>query len=141
MSIEGNKAIVRRYREAHNANVLDELDAIVAADLTSHNLLPGLPPGRESGKQVHQGAAASFPDLVTTTDDLIAEGDRVVERWTSRGTHTGAPFFGAPASGKAFTIPGISIYRIADGRIVEHWGQFDQLGALQQLGLAPTPGQ
>lgn len=141
MSTEENKAIVRRYREAHSTNRLDQLDAVVAANLVSHNHLPGLPQGLEASKQIHQGVVASFPDLTTTTEDLVAEDDRVVERWTSRGTHTGAPFFGAPTSGRPFTIPGISIYRIANGKIVEHWGSFDQLGVMQQLGLAPAPGQ
>ncbi len=141
MSTEQNKAIVRRYREAHNTNKLDQLDEIVAANLVSHNLLPGLPPGLEGGKMAHMGGVASFPDLQTKTEDLIAEGDKVVERWTVSGSYTGAPFFGAPANGKRFSVTGTSIYRIADGQIVEHWGEMDFLGLLQQIGLVPAPGQ
>jgi len=141
MSTEANKAIVRRYREAHNTNRLDQLDAIVAADLIAHNLFPGLPPGLAGGKMAHQFGVASFPDLRVTTEDLIAEGNEVLERWTQTGTHTGEPFMGAPASGKRFSVTGMSIYRLAQGRIVEHWGQIDMLGLLQQLGLAPTPEQ
>lgn len=141
MSTEQNKDIIRRYREAHNTNRLDALDAIVAPDLTSHNLFPGLPAGLEGGKMAHMGAAAAFPDQHTKTEALIAEGDLVVERWTLTGTHTGAPFLGAPASGRKLRSTGMSIYRIVDGKIVEHWGEFDGLAAAQQLRLVPTPGQ
>ena len=141
MSTEQNKAIVRRYREAHNTNQLDQLDEIVDANLISHNLLPGLPPGLEGGKMAHMGGVASFPDLQVRTEDLIAEGDKVVERWTQTGTYTGASFMGAPVNGKRFSMSGTSIYRIANGKIVEHWGEMDFLGLLQQLGLAPAPGQ
>jgi predicted ester cyclase len=139
MSTGENKAIVRRYREAHRTNNLDLLNEIVAADLITHNQLPGLPPGLEGGKMAHMEALAWFPDLQSKTEDLIAEGDRVVERWSQSGSHTGAPLFGAPASGKKFSVTGISIYRIANGQIVEHWGEMDFLGVLQQLGLAPLP--
>lgn len=134
-----NKAIVRRYREAHNTHRLDQLDDIVAPDLAAHTLMPGLPPGREGGKMAHRAGAAAFPDLHVQTEDLIAEGDRVVERWTQTATHSGAPFSGAPASGRKYSITGISLYRIADGKIVEHWANMDFLGVLQQLGLAPRP--
>jgi predicted ester cyclase len=141
MSTEHNKAIVLRYREAHNTNQLDQLDEIVEASLISHNLLPGLPPGLQGGKMVHMGGLASFPDLQVRTEDLIAEGDKVVERWTQSGTYTGASFMGAPVNGKRFSVSGTSIYRIANGRIMEHWGEMDFLGLLQQLGLVPAPGQ
>ena len=87
--LEANKAIVRRYRELHNRNDLDALDAIVAADLIAHNQLPGLPPGLAGGKLAHAGFLAAFPDGVTTTEDLIAEGDKVVERVTFTGTTVG----------------------------------------------------
>lgn len=141
MSTEQNKTIVRRYREAHNTNQLDQLDEIVEASLITHNLLPGLPPGLEGGKMAHMGGMASFPDMYVKTEDLIAEGDRVVERWTNSGTYTGVPFFGTPPNEKRFSVSGTSIYRIANGRIVEHWGEMDFLGLLQQLGLIPGPGQ
>src|SRR5712692_7312703 len=138
MSTEQNKAIVRRYRQAHNTNQLDQLDEIVAADLIAHNLLPGLPPGLEGGKMAHMGGVASFPDMQAKTEELIAEEGKVVERWTLSGTYTGASFMGAPVSGRKFSVTGTSIYRIANGKIVEHWGEMDFLGVLQQLGLAPA---
>ncbi len=135
---ETNKSIVRRYREAHNTNQLNLLDDIVAADLIAHNLLPGVPKGREGGKMAHMGALASFPDNHVVTDDIIAEGDKVVERWTMSMTHTGEPFLGIPASGKKVTVTGTSIYRIVQGKIVEHWANMDFLGVLQQLGVVPA---
>ena len=137
---EANKAIIRRYRQAHNQNDMAALDEIVAADLITHSQLPNVPAGREGGKMVHQGSLAAFPDGKTTTDDLIAEGDKVVERFTFVGTHKGE-FMGIPASGKQIRVTGISIFRIANGKIVEHWGENDAMGLLMQLGVLPAPGQ
>lgn len=136
--LEENKNIIRRYREAHNTNQLQLLDDIVAADLIAHTLLPNVPRGLAGGKMVHQGVIASCPDLQTSTEDLFAEGDKVVERWSMAMTHTGEPFLGAPASGRHVQVTGTSIYRIADGKIVEHWANMDFLGVVQQLGLAPS---
>ena len=84
----------------------------------------------------HQAFATSFADTKTTTADLIAEGDKVVERYTSRGTHTG-PFMGAPATGKPFAVESLVVYRLADGKIVEMWGQNDAMALMAQLGLMP----
>ena len=139
MSTEANKALVRRYRDIHNSNNLAALDEIVAADIISHNGLPGLPPGLEGGKMAHMAFVAAFPDGHVTTEDLVAEGDKVVERFSFHGTNTG-PFLGAPATGKQVTATGMAIFRIANGRIVEHWGENDTIGVMQQLGLIPAPG-
>ncbi|MFL5800996.1 MAG: ester cyclase [Roseiflexaceae bacterium] len=135
---EANKAIIRRYREAHNANDMAALDDIVAADLISHNSFPGLPSGREGGKMAHQGVVAAFADGRTTSEDLVAEGDKVVERFSFRGTHTGA-FLGVPPTGKIIQSTGISVFRIANGQIVEHWGENDGIGVMIQLGVLPPP--
>jgi steroid delta-isomerase-like uncharacterized protein len=83
---------------------------------------------------------AAFPDLNITVEDLIAEGDRVVARWTLRGTHQGASL-GMPPTGKQVTMPGISVVRLAGGKSAEQWVIHDQLGMLQQLGLVPAPAQ
>jgi predicted ester cyclase len=96
--------------------------------------------GLESAKQVHLLGKASFPDMQVTTEDLIAEGDKVVERWTQTQTHSGAPFMGIPPSNKPITFTGISIYRIANGRIVEHWANMDLFGMMAQMGAIPAPG-
>jgi predicted ester cyclase len=141
MSTEANKAIVRRYREIYNANNLDALSDVLAANFLPHNLMPGLPPGLEGIKMVHQGTLAAFPDLHVTTEELLAEGDKVVERWTQTVTHTGVSIFGAPAnSGKKVRTTGISLYRIADGKIAEHWAEMDFFGVMVQLGIIPAPG-
>jgi predicted ester cyclase len=142
MSAEANKAIVRCYREIYNFGNLDTLEEVLAPDFTPHNMLPGLPPNIEGVRMLQQGTLATWPDLHVITEDLIAEGDKVVERWTQTQTHTGAAVFGAPAhSGKKIRITGISIYRIANGRIVEHRAEMDFLGVLTQLGVVPAPGQ
>ena len=140
MSTEANKELVRRYQEAHNTNDLDALNAIVAADLIAHNLMPGLPSGLEGGKLVHQMAVSAFPDFHATIEDLIAEGDKVAARMIFRGTHTGGEFMGIPPSGRSFAFSATAIFRIEGGKIVEHWGEEDALGWLQQLGAMPAPG-
>jgi steroid delta-isomerase-like uncharacterized protein len=140
MSTEENKELVRRYQQAHNENDLDALNEIVVADLITHSLMPGVPAGLEGGKMVHQMAAAAFPDFHATIEDLIAEDDKVVARMTFRGTHTGGSFMGIPPSGRQFAFSATAIFRIAGGKIAEHWGEEDSVGWLQQLGAIPAPG-
>jgi steroid delta-isomerase-like uncharacterized protein len=76
---------------------------------------------------------SAFPDARLSVDDSIAEGDRVVSRWTLTGTHRGE-FQGVPATGRTVTITGIEFNRVVDGRIAEHWSQFDLMGLMQQIG-------
>jgi steroid delta-isomerase-like uncharacterized protein len=134
MSTEANKELVRRYQEAHNTNDLAALDAIVAADVITHSLMPGVPSGLEGGKLVHGMVVAAMPDFRADIEDLIAEGDKVVARLTFHGTHTAGDFMGIPPSGRKFTFSATAIFRIANGKIVEHWGEEDSVGWLQQLG-------
>ncbi len=143
MSTEENKALVRQYREIHNTNNLDRLGEVLALTFVAHEMLPNMPQTLEGAKMLHKGNIAVFPDLYTRTDDLIAEGDKVAERWTMTCHHSGAPFFigNLPPSGKKVEVSGINTYRIANGKIVETWANMDFIGVLQQLGLAPTPGQ
>ena len=105
---------------------------------------PSLPPelqrGREAYKQVVSLFLSGFPDLKTTVDDIVAEGDRVACRWTFRGTQRGE-MMGIPPTGKRVLGSGMSIHRIADGKIAEGWFNFDTLGMLQQLGAIPAPGE
>lgn len=137
---EENKALIRRYyEEAWNKGNLAVLDEVVSPDYVDHNLPPELPPNRAGLKQLMAMYQAAFPDTVMTIEDQIAEGDRVVTRWTARGTHKG-DLMGVPATGKAVTVTGIDISRIAGGQEVEHWGQFDLMGLMQQLGVVPPPG-
>lgn len=136
MSLEENKAVVRRYQEAYNTNNLDALDELVAADLITHALMPGMPSGLAGGKQVHQVTIAAIPDLYTAIEDLIAEGDKVIMRFTATGTFKNE-FIGLPPTGKLIKFTGISIFRLVGGKIVEHWGQEDELGLMRQLGALP----
>ncbi len=84
---------------------------------------------------------AAFPDWQFTIEEAFAVDDKVILRATVRGTHTGAPYRGKPASGKEATMGGLDIIRIADGKIVEKQGQYDCLSLLQQLGIVPTDAE
>ena len=134
MSIEENKNIVRRYQEAYNNCDFDALAELVAADVFTPNIIAGITPGLEGAKAVHQTTLIGMPDYHTTIEDLIAKGDKVVARVTMTGTHTGN-FWGIPATGKRVNLTGIYIARIANGKIVEHWGEENGLIVIKQLGF------
>lgn len=137
------KDIIRRLEEAWAANDLATVDQLLAPDLVSHDAPPGMPPGAEGAKAAHQMAMASFPDRRMTIEDLVGDGDRVAVRTTIRGTNTGGvPWLGVPANGRAVEIESISVYRVAGGRAVEHWGQNDLGRLMAQLGVpSPMPAQ
>jgi steroid delta-isomerase-like uncharacterized protein len=143
MSIEENKALVRRMvEETFNRGDIGRADEFLAPDFAEREELPpGLPRDREGVKQLTMMLRSAFPDLKATIEDIVAEGDKVVVRQTWSGTHTGGEFMGVPASGKAVSVGVIDIIRIAGGKFVEHWGQMDSMGMMQQLGAVPTPGQ
>ena len=134
MSIEENKAIVRRYQEIYNSNNLDALTEVVSEELRTPKIMPGIPSGIEGAKVAHQIMLTGFPDYQTVIDDLIAEGDKVVARITMSGTHTGV-FMGIPPTGKYVEFTGIYIAQIVNGKIVEHWGEEDGVSLLAQLGV------
>ncbi len=134
MSLEENKQIVRRYQEIYNSNDLDALGEVVSEDLLTPKIMSGIPTGIEGAKAAHRIMLAGFPDYQTRIDDLIAEDDRVVARITMSGTNTGS-FMGIPPSGNYVSFTGIYIARIANGKIVEHWGEEDGVSLLQQLGV------
>jgi steroid delta-isomerase-like uncharacterized protein len=138
MSIEENKNIVRRYQEIYNSNDLESLGEVVAENLITPKIMPGMPPGLEGAKRVHEITLMGMPDWSTAIDDLIAEGDKVVARITMTGTHTG-DFWGMPATGNAVNFTGIYIVRIKDGKIAEHWGEEDGISLMQQLGFRAHP--
>jgi steroid delta-isomerase-like uncharacterized protein len=101
---------------------------------------PGMPPLRgPDGYLVLVGMLrAGFPDVQWTLEDVVSEGDKVAARYTMRGTHTGA-FMGVPATGKAFSVTSMGIYRIANGQIVEEHGLPDMMGIMMQIGAIPPP--
>ena len=141
MLTETNKALSRRFlEEVFNKGKLNVLDEIIASDhvSTGPGTLPGLPTGPEGQKQLVTTYRNAFPDVHFTVDEQIAEGDKVVTRWTGRGTHK-SELLGIPATGKSSTVTGIAVDRIVNGKIAESWGIFDQFGMMQQLGVIPTP--
>ena len=97
-----------------------------------------MPAGREAVKQMPAMLHSAFPDFHTTINDLIAEGDKVVVSMTWSGTQQGE-WMGMPPSGKRMSINVIDIFRVADGKFVEHWGLMDGMTMMQQLGAMPTP--
>jgi steroid delta-isomerase-like uncharacterized protein len=96
--------------------------------------------GREGFINFMMGFKGAFPDIRIEVTNQVATDEQVVNEFTARGTHTGGAFMGIPPSGRAFAFSATSIFRIADGKIVEHWGEEDALGWLQQLGAIPMPG-
>jgi steroid delta-isomerase-like uncharacterized protein len=141
MSIEESKAIVRFWmEECYNQGNLAVADELVAPDYVNHSAPLGQAPGLEGEKQYAAMIRSAYPDFCMTIEDQIAEGDKVVTRYTGRGTHQGE-FMGIPPTGKQITVTGIHIHRIAEGRVMEGWSEFDQLGGLQQLGVVPSMGE
>lgn len=140
MSTE-NKNIGRRFiEEGFNRGNLAAADEIIAANFTNHDPgTPELPSGPDGYKQLVSTYRAAYPDLHLTVDDVLAEGDKVVVRWTARGTNNGE-LMGMPPTGKQVTTTGISILAIAGGKVTEQRVNWDTLGMLQQLGVVPTPG-
>lgn len=138
---EQNKAIFRAIPEkVVNTGNLDAADHYFAQDFVDHTTPAGLPNGLAGFKAYITRLRSAFPDVHFTVEDVVAEGETVVVRATARGTMTG-DFLEMKATGKTATWTEIHIGRLADGKVVEHWATIDQLGMLQQLGLAATPEQ
>jgi steroid delta-isomerase-like uncharacterized protein len=124
--------------EAFNAGNLDVVDELVAAGFVNHDAATPEPTvGPDAAKASIEGYRMAFPDLRIKVEDQIADADRVVTRWSAKGTHQGE-LLGIPATGKQSTVTGITIDRIVDGRIAESWTNWDTLGMLQQLGVVPA---
>lgn len=122
-----NLALVRRVvEEVINRGNLSVADEAMVPDTA--------PPFKQSVATLR----ATFPDWHFTIEEAFAVDDKVVMRATVSGTHTGAPYWGKPASGKAAAMGGIEIIRLADGRVVEMWGQFNYIGFFQQLSILPS---
>jgi steroid delta-isomerase-like uncharacterized protein len=139
MSIEQNKQNSHRViDEIWNQGNLAVVDELYAPDFVNHTPTPGSTPDREGIKKDVRDTRAAFPDSKLVIDDLIADENTVVTRWTFTGTHTGE-LWGIPATGKHVTLSGIHIDRIANGQATDEWYQSDTLGMLQQLGVIPAP--
>jgi len=122
---EKNKALVRRYfEEAWVKGNLAAVDEFMAADYVEHPIPSGLPPGTEGLKQAITTYRTAFPDLQATVEDIFAEGEMVACLWSTRGTHLG-DWQGIPPTGNHMAATGISVYRIAGGKVVEGWTSID----------------
>jgi predicted ester cyclase len=140
VSVEENKAVVRRAYEEVNRGDLDAASGYVAPDMARN----GETAGREADKRRDEAMLAAFPDLHYDIEDLVAEGDTVVARWRMTGTHEGdlaGPTMSVPPSGKRIDLWGMSLYRIEGGMATEIWESFDMMEFLGQLGVIRSPGQ
>jgi steroid delta-isomerase-like uncharacterized protein len=139
-AVGANKEIIRRLVEGvwrdRNLSLIDEL---VAPDYVGHDPTQPEPiRGPKGFKQFVDMYQSAFQDAAVTIDDQIAEGDRVVTRWTGRGTHTGE-LLGIAPTGKEVTVSGVTVSRLVNGKIAEEWELMDMLGMLVQLGAVPQP--
>jgi predicted ester cyclase len=130
MSAEVNKTLVRREQEElwNHTGDLDAAEELFAAGQA------------EAARQEAADFRRGFPDVISTIEDLIAEGDKVVARWRSRATHRG-DYMGTPPTDKEVEFTGISFYRIEGNKITESWTVEDELGLMRQIGAIPEPGQ
>ena len=135
MGAQENKEFVRRSEEAWNEGNLEEAFDHFADDYRENTPFPGLPPNKEGLKALLTAFRNAFPDAHVTIDLMVAEDDLVSYHSTARGTHTGE-FMGIPPTGRQVEVGAIHIHRLADGKIVEHWGRSDQIGLMRQLGVS-----
>ncbi|HJT55201.1 MAG TPA: ester cyclase [Ktedonobacteraceae bacterium] len=140
MSTEENKAVVRRFVQVWGKGSPDIVDELAAPNFSVYYpFLRETLHGPEAFKHHLMGLHVGLPDVEVVNEQMIAEGDEVAVRWTMRGTHTGE-LSGIPPTGKQVMVTGITIYHLADGKVVEERGQEDALGLLQQLGVIPAVG-
>ena len=137
---DANKQIVDEFITAlFTTGDLTAVDRYVDPGFVNHDPpFPGAPPGPQGMRMAGEIFRRAFPDWHSDVQQLIAEGDLVAENFIARGTHRSA-VMGETPTGREVVLRGVNIFRIADGKIVERWGRLDQLGLLQQLGLAPQP--
>lgn len=133
MSIKENKTIVLRSFKGFDKGDLNELQELTASNFVDHSPLPGQAPGVVGIKQASGVYRTAFPDAKVIIEDLIAEKDEVVIRWTGRGLHKGE-FLGIPPSGRPVEMRGISIFRVVNGKIAEQWSELNLFDIMQQIG-------
>jgi steroid delta-isomerase-like uncharacterized protein len=134
-----NKTLVRRYvEEVLNKRNLALIDELFAPTFIDHDASMPEAKGAAGVKRLAAMVHDSFSDLHFTVEDMVAEGDKVVYRYSVRGTHKGS-FMGIAPTGEQFAVTGIHIYRVADGKLQEEWENWDMLGLMRQLGVIPQP--
>jgi steroid delta-isomerase-like uncharacterized protein len=135
MSTESNKTRLQNYiNTTWNQHDLSVIDDALLPEFVDHTLPPGSQQGPAGQRAFLEAYLQGFPDTHIDLNEMVAEGDTVVLRWTATGTHTGN-LMGIPASGKSMNLPGIALWRFRDGRLIECWNHFDQVTLLQQIGV------
>jgi steroid delta-isomerase-like uncharacterized protein len=136
---EANVAVARRLaNEVFSKGDMKSFDEIFADRYVNHSIpVPGIPGTKAGFRELVLATRQAFPDVKVKVEDVVAEGDLVVFRDTVTATSRGA-FFGVPPNGKPVDWTEIHFLRIADGKIVEHWANFDQAKILRQLGVLPS---
>ncbi len=129
-----NETIVSRYAKAFDTANLATFEEVFDLDVVGHNPSPRQAPGLEGIKQTFRVMNAAFPDSHVTIEDIVTEKDRIAVRKTIRATHQGE-FMGLAPTGKSVVMTRTSIFRVADGKIVEWWHNEDMLGMLRRLAL------
>jgi steroid delta-isomerase-like uncharacterized protein len=134
-----NKQLVEAFiQELFTKGNLDAVDRYVDSDFINHDPpFPGAPDGREGMRQAGAMFRQALPDWHSDVEQLIAEGDIVVERFTASGTHRG-DLMGVPPTGQVVVLKGIQMFRIENDKIIERWGRLDEVGLMRQLGLVPV---
>jgi steroid delta-isomerase-like uncharacterized protein len=137
---EANKAVVRRlYEEFHNSMDLTIADDLYTPDCIYHGGHIKRDPGKDGNVKAMGKMHDAFPDLQTTIDEMVAEGDKVVVRLHRTGTHKGE-YLGFAATGKRIEQTALVMFRIENGKIAEYWLHYDELGLLLQIGAIPALG-
>lgn len=128
---------MRKAYDLLNANDLDGFSDLLTDDFVEHEELPGIPPTKEGVRQFFTMFRAAFPDLRFEPQQYFTNGDTVAVYFRATGTNTGE-FMGMPATGKSIDVTGMDIVRFGDDGVGrEHWGLFDSMKMMQQLGLVP----
>ncbi|MCS6801360.1 MAG: ester cyclase [Chloroflexota bacterium] len=139
MTDDERKAVVQRfYDEVVNRGNFDRVDELFSDDFVNHDQNPAFSPGRAGIKELFRHLRTGFPDLHYRVDELLVSGEKVIDRGTATGTHSG-PYGPYPPSGRRFEMKEMHIYTVRDGRITERWAVADALKMRQDLGLGLSP--
>lgn len=133
------KAAYKAISAAWDAGNVTEFDKYISPNSVDHDPMPGQKPGLEGMKEMAKMMKASYPDMKSTIDYIGVDGDILTARFHMAGTNSG-PMMGMPPTGKKVNVEGVDMVKWENGKFTEHWGVFDAMGMMQQLGMAPMPG-
>jgi steroid delta-isomerase-like uncharacterized protein len=138
MAAHSTETSRRVFEEVWNNKKIDAVDQLMAASYVHHDpQSPVVASGVEGYKQFVSHYLNAFPDLHFTIDDEVADEQTIVSRWTATGTHQG-DLPGIPRTGRKFSVTGITMARVKNGKFIESWNNWDTLGLMQQLGVLPA---